>query len=363
MTKKKKIVLAAVIIAILFSACFVCVSIYAKKVINTPKFEVPDPEPVESLVEIPEDFVGKMSYIHSLYGDAFNSEVEVKKHNEYNFDYDSIESSLSSPDLNILKYAMNGVNGIIGSNYLSYDYTPADKAEKQPFTIYASGAETCEITQGQTDEEGNIKDDGFYFFNVSIYPKSAAFAPMADAFGLERSEKIMKNLSETLADTCKIVSYDITVSSLSLDGKADRVRNQLNKIRLCRSFDVKVELEFIGAYEALGSQTLKFKYNAADVYEFSWYGAHFTKQAIYMNPADMVNLPLSVTTNAEATKDDYSISFTVSDESVIEVDEDGIITAHKETDAPATVNMEFTYRGITYTDTLEVTVTELEVDE
>ena len=88
-----------------------------------------------------------------------------------------------------------------------------------------------------------------------------------------------------------------------------------------------------------------------------------------VKPDDMKSLPADVRVNTAATKDDYKLTFIPSKEGVVSIDADGVMTVSKHAiealvapDDPITIEMKLDYEGKTYTDTLIVYITELEVE-
>ena len=75
----------------------------------------------------------------------------------------------------------------------------------------------------------------------------------------------------------------------------------------------------------------------------------------------MQAVPLEVRVNGETTQDDYKLTFDVSKDGILDIDEDGVMTVIGTNEKPVTVTAVLEYAGHTYEDTLIVYATELEV--
>ena len=76
----------------------------------------------------------------------------------------------------------------------------------------------------------------------------------------------------------------------------------------------------------------------------------------------MTALPADVVVNGEAAGDDFTLTFTSTDPDAITIDADGVMTVHKAPEETAQITMTLVYGAHTYTDTLTVYITELEVE-
>ena len=86
-----------------------------------------------------------------------------------------------------------------------------------------------------------------------------------------------------------------------------------------------------------------------------------SERQMAVQKSDMKALPLDVWVNAETTKDNYKIKFDISQDGILEIDEDGVMTVIGTQKEPVTVTTVLEYAGHTYTDKLIVYATELEV--
>lgn len=357
LSKKAKGALIALGIIALLGICIVCVSAYAKKLMNEPKFIIPEAKPLASATLIPEGDSEKLSYVKNLFDSSFGKGNNVSKRTEISINDDSVVSNAKASDLAIIKFAKGQILNSIGDSYEVFDKLEGNEIAAP--TLNGNGSIIqCTFEQGRTEDNGEIKDEDLYFFDFVLSPEGVE---NSTAFSLEADKKFLAFLIDSFAEMFKITAVKAELSACNLSGNADRVYDQARHIEFARTYLVDAELEFIGEYSALGKISIKFEATATDKYDFIWYGARFTEKAVYMNPDDEKTLPASVCVADNTEQSEFTLSFASSDEGVVSVSEDGVITAHKAVDVPIEITMTLEYKGFEFTDKCLVTVTNLEV--
>ncbi|MCQ2475332.1 MAG: hypothetical protein MJ173_05430 [Clostridia bacterium] len=359
LSKKAKGLLLALGILALLGACIICVSAYAKKVMNEPKFEIPEAEPLASATAIPDSDAEKLLYVEKLFAGSFGSVNNVSKKTEFSISDESIVSSAKDSDLAVIRYAKGQILNDVGETYESFEKKEGSEISAPSF-LCNSGINECTFEQGQTGDDGEIKDENYYFFDFDLSPVAAG---KSDVFNLGSDKKIPEFLSGKLSEMCTINDFKSELISCAVNGKADRVYDQLRQISFGRTYLAEAEIEFTGEYSALGKINIQFEIGIIDKYDFTWYGARFTEKAVYMNPGDEKTLPAAASVAEGTEQSEFTLSFVSSDESVASVSEDGIVTAVKSSDKPVEITMTLEYKGFTFTDKCLVTVTDLEVKE
>lgn len=359
LSKKSKGLLIALGVIALLGTCVICVSAYAKKLMNEPKFVVPEDEPPVSATPIPESDADKLLYVEKLFAGSFGKGNNISKKTEYSVDDETIISNAKDSDLAIIKYAKNQILGVSGETYDTLEKIEGNTVTAPNFAVIG-GINECSFEQGRTEENGEIKDDDFYFFEFALSTESVENSTV---FSLSADKEFLAYISESFSEMFKITNINTELTSCAVSGKADRIYDQLRQIKFARTYLVNAEIEFIGEYSALGKINIQFETTATDKYDFNWYGARFTDKTLYMNPEDEKTLPASVTVADGTEQNEFVLSFVSSDESIVSVSKEGIITAVKASDEPVEITMTLEYKGITFADTCLVTVTDLEVEE
>lgn len=362
LSKKAKTLLIILGLLLLIGTCCLCVALYAKKIINTPKFEVPEPAPLASATPLPEGDAEGLAYIEKLFGESFAKGAEVTFRTDISVPSDSISSDASGADTNIIKFMSGQLLGSISENYTSYSNTRGDLVKNVPlFTLSAAELDDIELTQGRTDDKGEIQDEDFYFFNIDASAEAAKAGKCV--FVTENDKAAYESFKKQLASAFVISDEDFELFESKIEGKIDRVYDQLVNISFSRAYHVKAVITPAAdsGISEIGKITISFDFKASDKFDFRRYGARFTEKALYFNPGDFETLPAQVTVADGTEQNEFEIKYTVSDDTVAEVDADGVITALKASETPVKVTMTFKYNGMTFTDECSVTVTDLEV--
>ncbi len=359
-SNKKNIVSIIIVVALLIGACFATITIYAKKTLNKPKFSLPEEEPVASARELPKTADGLCAYVNSLYENVLASdEAEGSWHTDVGLDGE-INVPFADADREVLTFIKDNAAPEVAGLYPNESNVKMAEAENAP-VIRVNPADVLEFTaeQGHTDEEGNVRDDGFYFITFVLTPTAIDTAAMT-------SDDVYAGAVEKLADAAEIKETEFTAERYEISYKIDRITDQIVNIDVSKDYQLKTSFTFKEAYSALmqdaGEAQLEMPYKTALRIGFKWYGARFTQRSMAVRPGDMKALPASVVVNTEATKEDYKLTFEPSDKEALTIDEDGVMTVEKAADEPVTVKMTLEYNGHTYTDELLIYITELEVE-
>lgn len=351
MTKKKSTILTVLGLILLVVCCGVFFTIYAHYTINKPKFEVPE-EVLSAKQSIPAQESEKYDYIVSSYNSAFCDETNITKSVDLSVDDNTVISDMSDADNASLKLIKGSLIDYTDLLYVQYDKLPGEKAHDfRNADSDDNDIISCEMTEGETDDKGNVTDDEYYFFT----------AELTAAANNDYNQKIIDGVIKKVSEMAYVTDYDISLKSYTVSGKIDKVRDKLCDISFDFVWSVDVKLDFKGDYSSLGKVNLSFECNVNESYTFVWYGAYFTSENVYMNISDENTLPVVVSVADDAEKTDYVLKFTSSDSESVEVDSDGIVTAEKVTSEPVTVTVLLKYKGHTYKSQCRVTVTDMEV--
>ena len=359
-SNKKSIVSIIIIIALLIGACFATISVYAKKTLNKPKFTLPEEEPLASVTELPKTADELCAYVNSLYEKALASdEAEGSWHTDIGLDGE-IAVPFADADREVLTFIRDNAAPEVAGLYPNESNVKMPEAENAP-VIKVNPADVTEFTaeQGHTDEAGNVSDDGFYFITFVLNPGAVDTAAMT-------SSDVYAGAVEKFADAAEIKETQFTADRYEISYKIDRVTDQILNVDVSKDYQLKTSFTLKEEYSSLmpdgGAAQLEMPYKTALRVGFKWYGARFTQRSMAVSPDDMKALPASVVVNAEATKEDYTLTFEPSDKEALTIDEDGVMTVEKAADEPVTVKMTLEYNGHTYTDELLIYITELEVE-
>jgi hypothetical protein len=358
----KKIVLISLLVVVLLGACFTFVGLYAKREMTKPKFTPPD-STLPSARELPTDKDGVLAYVKELYTAAAGSnDVEMNWHTDIklnNFGED-VSAPLSDADLEIFKFIREHADedGLIRSMYPKADNVrQAANEGAYAFDVTADQITGFTAERGRHNDNGDIVDDDYYYVTFELDPAvtDTAAIPESDTY---------KRFTEALGAAFSVSDPAFEATGVRMNVKIARAFDELVSVEITRAYKATAKLTTTPAYAALapeGTFEVTFPYESTEKIGFKYYGAHFTQSSIATTPGDMKALPARVNVNSAATEDDYTLTFDVSDDGILKIDEDGVMTVLSADKETVMIKMTLEYEGKTYTDELLVYITELEV--
>ena len=144
----------------------------------------------------------------------------------------------------------------------------------------------------------------------------------------------------------------------------DRVTDQLRSADITYVCRVHAQIRLTESYGALLPQQtaqVELPFTRTEHIDFTRFGARFTERAVAVRPGNMQSLSADVRVPADASQDDFTLTFTPDVPDILRFDDDGVMTVLKASDDPVIVTMTLQYGGHTYTDSIKVYVTEWEV--
>lgn len=357
MKKSMKIFLGVAGVAALLIACFVSLSIYAEKEINTPKFELPEME-VQQAAELPATKEAAFDYVSSLYSACTAADdIELSQHTDVHFTEGEKVTPFSADDNEVLSRVLENAQGAVSGLYSVDENVLMTKVQNVPSLSFTK-ADVTEFTatKGYVDENGEEIDDGFYYITLTLNPSCMNTKAMLDS-------EIRKSAEKELASMLSVKSLDIAPTGFTVSFKISYADNLLTWVEIKRNVMLKASVDFTDAYKALSESTaaLEIPFEAVQSIDLFHYGLRFTERQMAVEKKDMKALPLEVRVDSEATKDEFKMTYTVSEDGILEIDEDGVMTVLNTKKEPVTVTATLEYDGHTYTDKLIVYATELEV--
>ena len=356
MRKRKKIVLGVLCVVLLLAVCFVCVGLYAKNELSKPKFTMPEQPALSSVTELPTDASQGEAYIRRLYDAAVAADdvegswkTEVELNGEY-------QTPFAPADQTLFEYFCKQSAGRIGALYPDVSNVRMNDSQEIPPLPTSAAVLDMEASQGEKTEDHD--ESGFYFITLHLDPAAADTQAMLES-------DVCREIGKTLAPAASVDSAEIEVREWTLCAKIDRVTDQLVSVDVTRDCTIRATCTLTDDYAALSPEKtvdVSIPYRTHEIVRFSYYGVRFLQQAMAVKPGDMKALPASVTVNENATSDEYTVTYDVSQPETMTIDADGVMTVEKACDDPVTITMTLDYDGHTYSDSLTVYITELEVE-
>ncbi|MCR5041085.1 MAG: hypothetical protein K6C36_03155 [Clostridia bacterium] len=361
--KKTKIALIVLVVIFLLATCFACVALYARYQINKPKFTLPEQKELASARELPQGKDAVCSYIDELYGNLISADdCEGTYSTSVGIDGE-IAFPFGESDNAIIELIRSGTAGRIAGFYPPENGgITGEEGDYSPLEVFADVVKECSANRGWTDEEGNVRDDGFYFVDMTLDETTLLQTYAADI----TNNEVFLQVADILKDAMTINDIVVTPLEYKVSYKIDRVYDQIVSASVNRIYTLTVTFTLTEKYAALGNGqttfTVDIPYRATENFSFKWYGARFTKRAIAVSSTDIEALPADIRVNDNALSDEWELVFEYSVDGIISINtEDAVMTIRGKSDEPVIVNMTLKYKGHEYSDTLLVYITDLEV--
>ncbi len=116
MKKPMKIFLGIAGTLALLGICIACLAVYAKKEINTPKFEMPKAETVEPIAPLPDSKEAAFDYVNSLYNACISADdIELSRHTDVHLTNGERVTPFSDADNEVFARALENAQGAISA--------------------------------------------------------------------------------------------------------------------------------------------------------------------------------------------------------------------------------------------------------
>lgn len=358
MKKSVKILLGTLGVLALVGLCFLCVAIYAKKEINKPRFEMPELNE-QAVSSLPDNKTEAFEYVSRLYENAVSSDdVEISQHTDVHTAQGEKLLPFSEADNGVISRIFEKSQGSLGDLYPKCENVLAVKAENVPdLGFTADDVVDFTAEKGRIDENGKTAEEDCYFITLKVNPDRIDVNEMLES-------DVRKNIEKELSSILSISSLDIAPEGFEASFKVRYADELMTHAEIKRNVRISAAVDFKGEdYQSLSKNTaqLEFPYETVNVIDLFHYGVRFIERQIAVQKNDMKALPLEVRVNSQTQREDYNMTYSVSDDGFLKIDEDGVMTVTNTREEPLKVTAELEYDGHKYTDTLIVYATELEV--
>ncbi len=163
----------------------------------------------------------------------------------------------------------------------------------------------------------------------------------------KENEKVFSSINE------KMIPEHIKYT-LKLDEKRDTV----TLFTIERTYNYSSNIAFVNTLYAMGSTPLSFKIALTRSFELWTAGIVIEEDTMQLDKNGYNTLTVTPYTEAELSAEEFTLTFTSSDESIAVVDENGQVSAVGLSAEPAVITVELKYLGKTFTDTCTVYVCE-----
>ena len=367
--KGTKIFLGILIVAILLGICFFFVGLYAKNEFNKEKSWLPPKlysQPA-SLTELPDNAHDAYEYAMKLYQEALHSEiVEGSWHTDVNLSGD-MTLPFPEADNNLIGMIRDRAAGAVQALYPNV--AGAKMTEEEAGDLPEITLQESDIVEYLYDPDALFNRKGEYLSDTYeiVFRVDPAFEN-ADEI---RHGAVYEGVCDILKDAMTVNNVDLDTQNVEIRFSIDRLTDRMMCAEVSRSYTVTADVTLADDYAPLladaGTKdaTVTLPYQATEKISFMWYGLRFLEDYLEQKPDDIVTLPLEIHVNGAAVKDeDFTVTYTPSDPSTLEIDKDGSMTIKQTSETSDTDGVTITatleYEGKTYSDEMIVYITKLD---
>ena len=369
LSKGIKIFLVVLIVAALLAICFTCVALYAKNEFEKEKSWLPPklfPQQ-SSVTELPDNTHDAYEYVMRLYQEALHSDItEGSWHTEVDLGGD-MSLPFSEADNSIVRMIRDRAAGAVQALYpnASGVKMTEEKAEDLP----EIALQESDINEYVYDPEALFNRKGEYLSDT--YEIVFKIDPSYENADEIRHGSVYTGICDLLKDAMTVNSVDLDVKEVEMRFYVDRLTDKMLNVDVSRSYEIKADVALTDDYAPLMGEngaenvSVSLPYKATEKISFKWYGLRFLEDYLEQEPDDIVTLPLEIHVNdASVQGEDFTLTYTPSDQEAVKIDDEGSMTVLKKTDTSDTEGVTITavlsYEGKTYQDELIVYISELD---
>ncbi|MBQ9945864.1 MAG: Ig domain-containing protein [Clostridia bacterium] len=182
-------------------------------------------------------------------------------------------------------------------------------------------------------------------------------------------EKAFSNMFFTKEDTDAIklfikenetvfsaINEKLTPGEVKFIFSADTKNEHILSLELQRSYTYSAHIAFKNTLSSIGSSEISIVFTFKDSYSFSYAGIDIGEDIMTLSEDGYDTLTVTPFVESDIGNDEFSLTFISSDESIATVDENGQVTAIRESTAPVKITIVLDYLGRKFSDSCLVYV-------
>ena len=320
----------------------------------------------EGLTPAPETAEDAVSFLDAVITKALSDKPKTLLSDDFNINSDSIETTFGDKTKETIDFILDGfednldnsfdnVESDFNEDFSSFFNAPgivADDVENFSCVYYyyecgncgnrsETPLDSCEACNNPYPYDLKYNDDYAVTFDLKETEDvlNGNYAPRTD-------EEAVTLLGDALDDVCTVDAIDTKYNDFRLKYNVTRVTDELTSLSYEKDMTLTFTLTFKGAFEALGSGTIKFDVTESVHYNFTWPSLKLDKHEVTVEPKASDNCLATLTCSDPVNT---PVTWTSSDENVLTVDEEGYFKGAKEP-GEAVVTASFEFNGKTYSD-------------
>ncbi len=327
---KFKVLLVALCPILVIVICTVTIILYAGSLVDEGTY-IPAETPPSYITAVPVTLKEKADTVNTLLNTA-QTDCQTQIEGNESIDLCNMTSTLSDAQAELFRHAADGIESAMAQFSLSKNLEYGKAADLFP-----------KLSAPNVDFEQT--EDSKFIFTAEI---DNSF--IADDYAVTDKAK------EEFLSVLSIDSETVTPVSCTAVYTVDPITNRLTDIVYTRIYRLEFTVTFTGELASMGTAEIAFDAVFTGTYGIKMAGIHIEQEQIILHKSGYEALNKTLNISADATLDDYSLTFTSSDESIATIDENGQVEAVALSEKPITITATLKYLGKTYTDTCEVLV-------
>lgn len=367
--KRNKILTAAVVVFLI--AVFVIGFIWGLDSVLAMEGDFPPVINKEALTPEPESAHEADIYLEKLVAKADKQMPASSSKDDFEIDAESLKTD-GSPELSsAISYVRSSLCDYVDSLYKgkSTDYSTPIKVTMPVFNAsdvieyecnyiyYKCGScgeesdeplDCCEKCGSTYPYDKMYSDE--YEIIISLDPSSQSvlknnFNPRTQ----KETDEILKSGLKNIADAS---NFRVEYTALTVTFKVNRLTDEITSLSYKKDMNIAFNLKFKGDYKKIGTAETEFSASETRSFDFTWPSLKLNEETMVIEPKGEDNLLATLTCDDPTA---YEIKWTSSDDSIVSVDGEGYMKAHKKV-GEATVTASFDFNGKTYSDSCLITV-------
>lgn len=349
--KSKKLIFGLIIALLILMFCGGIFLGIRNVLLTEGTMELPPLPPVYISGE-PADAEEGVALFTTLLGEAAQksaqNRVKLSVSTDISADDDSISNTNGDGALNdVLKYMNDDLTSQAEELSCSFATGFGEDFTGKIIPVSFSAADVAAFESAAN--EGN-PSERYLKFVFADAPLSEA-GVLADNFHLKNTDGVFAAMKEKGADVFTVTGSEILCSGFEIFARYNAETDELLCVEYKRNYKITLSVSFSGELAELRENTVSFDLCGKEKYEFTYAGLRLSDTVMWLEKGETDNLQAFRTAD-----EDVTVTWTSSDESTAQVDDEGYIKGVAESAQPVIITASFDYSGCTYSQTCTVYV-------
>lgn len=338
---KLQIILLLVCPVLMIAVCSVLIWFYAAIAVDDESFSLPKAQSLpEAQLNTEADAAEYFAKVLTKASDS--GEVKISVNN--NVSFSGISADMSDSANSLFKFAVEGISGEMAAMLSSDEIKYGEKAQ----LISSDVTDKASQLTFEADEENEL-------YKIELLYDLPG-KDISDGFFLADDAAAFSLVEEQLKSICDIENNEKILENIKIYAEIDYTSDKLRAMKISRLYSVGADVEFTGDLAPLGTAHTDMDILLEREYSLSFAGIEIQQNEIMLTPNGYDNLSVLAGVDGNAAADEFSLTFTSDDESIVTVDEKGVVEAVSVSETPAVITAELNYLGKTYKDEVKVFV-------